>query len=197
MQAELVTACSLGGYAAYGATGIETMRDRWPIPLTVYADTSTDVPGAEVRLTTEIPGWPGLRAQLPAINPSAANPTNYIWNARKFAVKCAVWAHAAAQTRAQALVWLDADTVTVADLPPGLVSDLLGPADVAYLGRRAMHPETGCVVFRLPEALPVIHGCLSAYQTDTFRYWADGWTDCHALRWALQATGVPARDLTS
>lgn len=197
MRSELITACSPSGYAQYGKAGIASMREHWPIPVTVYADAPMVIAGASVRLTTEIPGWSALQAQLPSVNPSGSQPENYRWNAKKFAVKCAVWAHAAMHCEADALVWLDADTVTKASVPVGLAADLLGEADVAYLGRGAMHPETGCVVFRIPQALYLIHACLAAYQTGAFRSWKDGWTDCHVLRWALGCTGAKGRDLTS
>lgn len=194
MRTEVITSCSVEGYFDYGSAGIASMRQHWSCPVVFYADAR--MPGAS-RLTTEIPGWPALQAQLPTMNPDAAKPGNYIWNARKFAVKCAVWAHAAEHSTANALVWLDADTVTRQSVLSGFVADLLGDADVAYLGRRTMHPETGCVVFRLPEALPVIRLCLAAYQTGVFRQWSDGWTDCHALRWALSSASVTSRDVTS
>lgn len=197
MHTELVTSCSPNGYADYGSAGIASMRRHWPMPLTVYVDAPKSIRGASVRLTSEIPGWSSLRSQLPATNPRASQPENYRWNAQKFAVKCAVWAHAAAHTNARELVWLDADTVTVRDVPEDLAGDLLDGANVAYLGRGEMHPETGCVVFRLPEALPLIRSCLAAYQTGAFLDWVDGWTDCHVLRWALRATSAWSRDLTS
>jgi hypothetical protein len=73
---------------------------------------------------------------------------------------------------------------------------LLGRADVAYLGRGPMHPETGYVGFRIPQALPLLDWCCEAYLSERFRTMTDGWTDCHILRAGLKAVPVRSVDLT-
>jgi hypothetical protein len=174
----------------------------WSHPVVVYADE----PMHGALLTSDIPGWLATKGQLPRIREDAPTtgfdewtrkPASYLWNAQKFAVKPFVWHDAATLLDEGVLVWLDADTVTTADVPPQLVSDLMGDADVLMLGRGAMHPETGFVAFRVPNALPLLTWCRDAYRFGWFAAIAEGWTDCHVLRAGLQAVPLLVRDLTS
>lgn len=163
-------------------------------PLWCYVDH-----GHSGRRTDDIPGWRSTRLVLPKVGVSGGfKPDNYIWNAHRYAVKCFVWLDAAVRVGQGVLVWLDADVRALGEIRQGFFAHLLGDASVAYLDRGGMHPETGCVVFRLPEALPILTWCRDAYVTGTFRALADGWTDCHVLRSALLAhPEIPARRLTS
>lgn len=168
--------------APYRVRCVDSMLRCWPFLMSLYAD-----PG----------DWLTVRERLPETNPEAEKPTNYIWNARRYSVKPFIWLDAALRLGKGIVVWLDGDTVTVDPVPASLPADMLGDADVAYLGRGAMHPETGCVVFRVPESLLLLEWCRDAYRDGTFRSLTDGWTDCHVLRAGIQATDVHARDLTS
>ncbi len=198
----LVTSFAPEHAEAYGYRGVVTMWNHWPAWLSVYQDApSAWTPPAGARhLTGEIPGWTEMRDSLPWRNPASAKPENYIWNARKFAVKVFVWCDVAERLQSMSscvMTWLDADTVTSTQVPKGFSASVLGDAAVAYLGRGAMHPETGFVAFRLPEALPLLRWMRDAYREGTFAQWSDGWTDCHALRHGLSAVPVRAVDLTS
>lgn len=205
MRVELVTSFSLAGAELYGRRCVASVRAHWPHPLTVYADApiALDVP---VRLTTDMPGWVETKAGLPSSRPTARmtgydewtrKPTSYLWDAKRFAVKPFVWRDAAVQMGRGFVVWLDGDTVTTADVPHGFIADLMDDVDVAYLGRGAMHPDTGIVVFRIPEALPLLRWCREAYTSDAFTALHDGWTDCHVLRAGMRAVPVRAEDVTS
>lgn len=197
MSTEIVTSFSLAGAALYGRRCVDTTLGHWPYPLVAYTDVPMTFRDVRTRLTGDIPDWRWTQDRLPAQRGNAEKPTNYIWDAKRFAVKAFVWHDAAEWLEQGTLVWLDADTVTRAMVPTSLVPDLLGDADMAFLGRGAMHPETGCVVFRIPEALPVIKWCRDAYRLGWFKALSDGWTDCHVLRAAISALPVKARDLTS
>jgi hypothetical protein len=166
--------------------------------LVAYVDAVSDVP-VMTRRTGDIPGWIETRATLPVTSddPTRYKATGYLWNAAKFAVKVFVWHDAAERLERGILTWLDADTVIRQSVPVGLSMKMLRSADVAYLGRGAMHPETGYVVFRIPEALPLLRWCCEAYRTHRYRKIKTGWTDCHVLRAGIAARKVAARDLTS
>lgn len=195
----VVTSFSRRGEEQYGKRMVKTFRRHWQCPLIVYVEGQTELKGVGIRQVKSIPGWKDTRATLPeqADNPAAFKPAGYLWNAKRFAVKPFVWLDAARQMGAGVLTWLDGDTYTVQDVPPGFTDALLGRADVVYLGRGAMHPETGFVGFRIPEALPLLDWCCQAYQRGTFRAIPSGWTDCHVLRAGLKALKVRAVDLTS
>lgn len=196
MRSVVVTSFSAEGQALYGDRCLKSLTRHWPGPVSVYLDEPSRYPDADVQLTRDIPGWTTCRAQLLRENPTAAKPTNYIWDAQRFAVKPFVWLDAAERLTCGVLVWLDGDTVTRAAVPDGFAESLLDDADVAYLGRGAMHPETGFVAFRIPEALPLLRWCCDVYQSGAYALLRDGWTDCHVLRAGLQSQGVSARNLT-
>jgi len=46
------------------------------------------------------------------------------------------------------LVWLDGDVMTKRPVPENFVEDLIGDADVAYLGREPKHPDAAFVAFQ-------------------------------------------------
>jgi hypothetical protein len=193
------------GYEQYGARCVASYAQFWPasVPLVVYGDEPLDVEPAELRLTSDIKVW---RKQLKAwtLHPPKRprgywiKPQSYIWDVTRFAVKVFVWCDAAERMGAGTITWLDADTETIAPVPEGLTERLLHKKAVAYLGRApGMHPETGYVGFRIPEALPLLQWMRKAYRSRWYLRWSDGWTDCHVLRAGLRAVNVPARDLTS
>ena len=206
MRTELVTSFSLGGAAFYGRRCVESVKAHWPHPMTVYADAPMALAGVTVRTTGAIPEWNGTHDRLPSIRPDAPltghdewtrKPDSYLWNAQRFAVKPFVWLDAAERMADGLLVWLDGDTVTTREVPTDFVEALMAGVDVAYLGRGSMHPETGIVAFRIPQALPLLRWCRLSYMTGQFRQMNDGWTDCHVLRAGMHAVNVRTRDLTS
>ncbi len=194
----VVTSFSRAGAVAYGHRCVESLRLFWPDLIEVYLDEPDQMPaGVSTHLTGGIFGWEELRRRLPRIRHGAEKPTNYIWDAQRFAVKPFVWLAAAEELQRGTLTWVDADTVVTSQVPYGFSASLLGDADVAYLGRGAMHPETGFVVFRIPEALDILRWCVSCYRSGLFKTFDDGWTDCHVLRTALDCSRLRGRDLTS
>lgn len=192
----LVTSFSAEGADLYGRRCVDSWR-HWPatVARVAYVDDPMAL-SVDTRATSHIVGWSVTRASLPESNPLAAvKPTNYIWNARRFAVKPFVWYDAAVRISRGHLIWLDGDTMTHSDVPEGFAAQVLDGADVAYLGRGTMHPETGAVVFRLPEALPLIRWCRHAYVMGGYAR-LDGWTDCHVFRAGIERLQVAARDLS-
>lgn len=197
MRVEVVTSFSREGYFLYGQRCVESYMQHWTFPLLTYLDTPMYVEGTTPLLTRNLPGWRDTIRTLAYENKDAEKPASFLWNARRYAVKPFIWHHAAKRLGSGILVWIDADTIITAPVPDGFFVDLLGGADVAYLGRGPMHPENGCVVFRVPEALPLLAWCRKMFEQRRYAAWKDGWTDCHALRHGLAAVPVKARDLTS
>lgn len=202
----VVTSFSAAGAALYGHRMVRSMRRYWPrsSALVVYLDTLLPLEAGEARLTTDLPEWMACKARwahdrvvqgqsTPEVPRS--KPYAYRYDARRFAVKAFVWRDAARRLGSGVLTWLDGDTVATAPVPPAWPETLLGDADVAYLGRGSMHPETGYVGFRIPAALPLLDWCADAYHSERFRT-LPGWTDCHILRAGLEAVPIRARDLT-
>lgn len=193
-----MTSFSPEGEAAYGRRMVDSALEYWPSPLVVYTDAPSDVPTL-TRATADIPRWLPTKGNLPTTSddPDRYKAGGYLWNAQQFAVKVFVWLDAAERLGDGIVTWLDGDTLIRKRVPPALPAKLIGTATVAYLGRGAMHPETGYVGFRVPEALPLLRFCRDAYVSGSFRKIQTGWTDCHVLRAGIKRLGVPARDLTS
>lgn len=206
MATALVTSFSPAGERLYGARMVASARRYWPreTEVLVYVDGPTKVDGVTVRRTTDLADWMACKRRW-ATDPlvqGKSTPTvtrrrgySYRFDAARFAVKHFVMRDAALRLGAGVLTWLDGDTVTSTPIPAGWSEALLGGADVAYLGRGSMHPETGYVGFRIPEALPLLEWCCDTYSSERFRE-LPGWTDCHVLRAGLAAVPVQARDLT-
>ncbi len=207
MTSVLVTSFSPRGAFLYGRRMVESVARHWPstTPLVVYLDRGVPLPAGEVRMTSSLPDWVVCRRRwdadptvqgLSTVQTPRPKPYHYRWDARRFAVKVFVWRDAARRLGQGVLTWLDGDTVITRPVPHDWPAALLGSADVAYLGRGSMHPETGYVGFRVPEALPLLDWLCDCYSTDAFRA-LPGWTDCHVLRAGLAAVPVRAADLTS
>ena len=203
----VVTSWPTYGYRLYGRRFLKRYRKYWPKAhqLVIYTDAPEVHADVDVRFTYDIPDWVSLSRSWwtdPAVHgwSTAEYPrekqVSYVWDAARFAVKVFVWRDAARKLGRGTLTWLDGDTETKMNIPSGWPRHLIGPADVAYLGRDKMHPETGYVGFRIPDALPLLDWCCEAYVSGRFRAMKDGWTDCHIFRAGLKATQVNARDLT-
>ena len=206
MTETLVTSFSPAGERLYGLRMVQSVRQHWPASTTVvvYVDGPSRVPAALQRRTADLADWMACRRRWagdPTVQGKStptvprSKPYSYRWDAYRFAVKLFVMRDAALRMGAGILTWLDGDTLTTRAIPAGWAASLLGDAAVAYLGRGSMHPETGYVGFRLPEALPLLEWCCDAYSSDRFRA-LHGWTDCHILRAGIETVAVPARDLT-
>jgi hypothetical protein len=203
----VVTSFSAAGERQYGRRMVASFRRYWPTttPLVVYADVPTRLSGVIVRSTGELGEWMACRRRwahdlLVQGRSTPERPLrklySYRYDARRFAVKAFVQRDAARQLGAGILTWLDGDTVTTATVPGGWAESLLDGADVAILGRGHMHPETGYVGFRIPEALPLLDWCGDTFASERFRE-LPGWTDCHVLKAGIEALGVRVRDLTT
>lgn len=207
---QVVTSFSPAGAALYGRRMVQTYLEHWPIvrtPLVVYLDAPVkpSLP-VEERWTRDLAEWVACMKRwrhdpvyhgVSTPERPLSKPYKYQWDVARFAVKPFVWRDAARRLGHGILTWFDGDTVTLRNVPPGFTAELLGDADVAFLGRGGMHPETGYVGFRVPEALPLLEWCCQAYITDQVLDIPHGWTDCHVLRAGLAAVAVKARDLTS
>lgn len=67
------------------------------------------------------------------------------------------------------MIWLDGDNVVKQQIPEDIAErSLPDDCDYAYLGREPKHTETGFLVFRLPEALPILDAWVAYYKDGMF-----------------------------
>lgn len=198
------------GYAAYGARALETFDQYWPkdVDLIAYAEEIVPMPRGECRSLWNIPGarefverysddfsaqgrapcpkWTDKERKRYAAKPGAAY--TYKYDALKFFKQCMIPLDASLGMRdGDILTWLDADVITIANVPNGFVDFLLGDShDLCYLGRhrnrgdgdpdklRGASSEIGFWAVRLNSATRQFLARFSdAWTTDRFKQYAE------------------------
>lgn len=193
---EFVTGFSGKGYEQYGRRFLDSfeLHGLQYKDLIVYTHDFEDElrPWVTQRQQDEIPGLleflekystpetqgrkdPGGKWKLKEL----ANGYSFRFDAHKFCRMVFVMHHAATQCKHEFMVWLDGDTVVRKTIPRALVSRAL-PNDCAYayLGRPAKYTETGFLVFRVPEILPILEAWVGYYKTGRFKKeaeWHSAW----------------------
>ncbi len=186
METTIVTGFSGKGFAEYGLRFLKTFEAFNPgHRLLLYTDgtpalSSNALEQVEQRsiydLSSFLSRWEGSKtcsgkAPVPGWNDKEKkNGYSYRFDAWKFCkMVYTMWAAAHRITEPCYMIWLDGDTVVRRDIPKNLAERAL-PAgyDYAYLGREPKHTETGFLVFRLPEALPILDAWAAFYTSDSF-----------------------------
>lgn len=191
---QVVTGFSRRGLGEYGYRFLDSYIA--PFPLVAYlgdADgdgikglrvggvTSTEY--AQVRLQEKIPGYAEFQERW--AGHSKANGTdpahiggknahyNYRYDIVKFSKMIYVMADAAvrmADAGGGLMMWLDGDSVLRRPMPEDMFRRFLPDGyDYAYLGRCGTHTETGFLIFRLPEALPILVSWVEYLNCDTWQ----------------------------
>lgn len=169
MQVRVVTAMWGTAFERYGEAFLVAFRKHWPAntDLVIISDRELPIEPARRIALQGIPGVPdfkrqwGMSAVANGYNRPAGSKTNtagYAW--RYDAVK---WMPQAVSPLAASvgmsegiLVWFDADVITNSPVNDRWLGEIMGDADIAYLGREPKHSEIGFMGFRLPAAQPVI-----------------------------------------
>lgn len=214
---EIASGFSPAGFEEYGRAMLRGFAAHWPADcrLTLYTEQDVELPAAsrpairQRNLWRDVPRAASFRDRHHA-NPLAkgygrdgAQEYNWRQDAMKWFRQVMIAHDAAARCcpafpdSEQLFVWLDGDVMTHRDVPAGLVAELLGGADVAYLGRAPKHSEIGFLAFRLPAALPLLRLWCDLYASDRIfqlREWHSAFAFDHA-REAVRPL-VRSRDLT-
>ena len=189
MQTTIVTGFSADGYEEYGERLIDSLDRFNPgLDVHVYASGMSNIPRECIdqqhkqeditRLSAFLAEW-GCST---AANGKPSHKTNakenrlgysYRYDACKFSKMVFTMEHAAQhlviENGCGYMVWLDGDNVARQDIPLDLAErSLPNGEDYAFLGREPKHSETGYLVFRLPEALPLLTAWADYYAEGTF-----------------------------
>lgn len=180
------------GLDLYGRRMMESFRRHWPesVELRVYSEGwhgGIDLPTAS--------GW------LAAFKARHAHRRfrDFRWDAVRFAHKVAALCHAAQNTDADVLIWLDGDIYTHSDVT---VADLerLAPAGnewIAWLDRASMYPECGFYMLncRHPRHVEMIERFEAMYSEDDLFALAE-FHDSYVLQEVVKAAGVGTKSLS-
>lgn len=165
MTYRAVTTCHAAGWEAYGRNMARSYVLHWPfeVPLTVYAEGFI--------VSSEIVYQADLYEAAPWLEPWKAahahiKPVDFRTDAVRFSHKVAAIG-AEAERGDGVLIWLDADTLTHSPVTVDWLDSLFPQhCAVAWLDRWGTYPECGFVMFRLPEARPIIREVVRMYQSE-------------------------------
>src|SRR3990167_4917478 len=160
-----MTGFSPNGRVVYGERFLDTFDRFWPtsVHLQVFVEEPTPIPRNGERPLWSCPGVrefierhrnnPQHTGQAPV---STWRPKDhekgysYRHDSVKFSRQCFIPETAALGIPdEQILAWFDADVITNAAVPEGFIEQLIGKADLCYLGRTNMHTELGFWAVRL------------------------------------------------
>jgi len=186
-QFEAVTTCSLDGWKTYGARMARAFAHYWPIevPLTLYAEGFDPQPYTG----RELPRWLADFKERHHKNARAHGKTgygayNFRFDAVRFAHKTAAVIDAAERSEHDLLIWVDADTVTHAQVTVEFLRELAPTAQhvISWLDRRAKYPECGFYILNLrnPETTALIREWKALYTSDVLFHLPE-WHDSYVL----------------
>jgi hypothetical protein len=186
----VVTSCSAEGFEKYGQRFVETFHEFWPegVKLYVVSEHKLTLPVSTKHMSvlydlSANEGWAQFRVHYQS-DPRAARDISktkqYRMDAHKFCKKVFATDLIARHTPSSRLIWLDADTVTLAPIPIDFLLTL-PPSTLpfAYLDRGRYHSECGFVVYNLDHARTreFITLCARMYSSgDVFDL--KEWNDC-------------------
>lgn len=171
----VVTSFSFDGLRDYAARFLETYRAHWPYSYRLhcyFAEFRPESPFAcsyaETTNLDQLSTFMAFRDAYDSPRARGREPMS-IWknkdreagysfrtDAMKFCRKVFSVADVARRIGTGRLVWIDADVVTLIDIPADFIEKMLAGQDAAYLGRAGTHSELGFLALDLPAALPLI-----------------------------------------
>lgn len=211
----VVSTVGPNGFNEYGRAFLDTFAMYWPqdVDLVMYVEDRQQHPRAEIRDLNKVKPCRDFLARH-ANHPSACGRAyepcwkrseqqigySFRTDAVKFCHKVFALADAArlaARKGRTVVVWIDADVATFKPVPRDFIDEVLGDADVAFLGRAPAHSECGFMAFRLPRALPLINELERLYATDEV-FELPQWHDSYVFDVVRHRFGsaIAQRDLT-
>lgn len=177
----VVTTCHAAGFEQYGFRMLESWA-RWPVGSELWwytegfhlpSDRPAGIVEVDVRALAELERFKATHGHYIA--------PNYLYDAVRFSNK--VFAAADALSDYEGVgVWMDADCVTLQDIPAGHVEGMLQGADMAMFKRAGMYTETGFWVMdrKRPITRELLQAWCEWYTSGQYKT-LDNWTDCETL----------------
>lgn len=207
----IVTGYNQEGYDRYGSVCFPSMQAYWDHDIVAYVE-GTQPKVIRDRVEIRNPPWeltefqrrhahdPMMRGEIPHPGKSwkakdRKRGYSFRFDAAKFSKMAVYTGHAADVLQEGILIWMDGDVLTHKPIPDRFAERLLGDYDCAYLGREPYHSETGFVIFRLPEALPITRQWAQFYIDDSFID-EDEWHSAYLFDCARQRSSVNCKNLS-
>lgn len=215
MTTTVVSGFNPSGYEEYGKSFIRTFDRHWPhdIKLVVYVEepiktshtqrSVLDVPGCREFIEGHTDAQSNGKQPVPGWREKDVRH-GYAWryDAVRFCRQLFIPEHASSfMSDGDVLVWLDGDVVTFADVPAGLIENMIGDYDLIYMGRDVMAPELGFWAVKLkPNTRLFLSNLAECYRTESvfkLREWHSGFVFDHALNRFKTSGLINAKSLTS
>lgn len=205
---------SPSGRVQYGERFLKTFERFWPasVSLQVYVEEAFEMPRDACKMLWDIPGSQEFferhknnmavqgRQQLPNQRwkrSSIASGYNFRFDGLKFFRQLIIPRAAASDlSDGDILVWLDGDVVTTNPVPESFIPDLLGDADISYLGRVRSHSEIGYWSVRINDRTRAfLDGIADMYLSDRFMELTE-WHSAFIHDTVRQSMDLKERNLT-
>lgn len=143
-----VTSFSQAGYELYGRACLESLK-HWPCDFVVFYEEKPDFKNHRInyRNLFDIPGIEKFLERLKGTDATGRidGQYDYRFDAYRFSKK--VFAMDAVFDEDPKVFWLDADTMTLKDIPIDFLRGLIRGVPFCYLGRKNYRTETGFLGF--------------------------------------------------
>jgi hypothetical protein len=195
VKVQAITTFNRSGLEEYGRNMTASWKEYCDIPLRVYSE------GWDEPLTDDIVDLHSVSlwlADFKRRNANLATAKNIKYQAVRFSHKVAAVCDAA-QDDIDYLIWVDGDVVAHAKFGEEQLEGLLPIGDewVAWLDRGKFFPECGFYILNCNHPKhEFCMGCYEALYTQDILLKLPGWTDCHALEFVVEHTGVKAKSLS-
>jgi hypothetical protein len=212
MISRVVTGFSPKGYEEYGRRFLEGFDKHWPreIGLIAYVEEPVKMPRGSFRSLYACDGVGAFidrHKDDPERNGRKPNDKwrerhrrfgyNFRFDAVKFCRQCFIPRHAAADMAdGDLLTWLDGDVMTFDHPPKSFLDDLIGDADIAFLGRKATHSEIGYWSVRLnTRTRTFLNRFADVWESDQV-FKLDEWHSAYVFDHSRRAVPMSERNLT-
>ena len=183
MTLRICSGFSPEGHRQYGQRFLDSFDANWParVELQVYVERRTDMPRRAYRDLWTVDGarecakryddpmYRGIAPHDGWKEKERRARYSFRFDAAKFWKQILIpEAASAGLDDGDILVWLDADVMTTAEVPAGWVEELIGDAELVYLGREPKHSEIGFWAVRLnPQTRRFLHDIAEMYRDGT------------------------------
>lgn len=198
-----ITTCSAEQWKKYGRAMAATFCRHWPDDVPLWFYTEEFDPGGELPVSRFIDLYdaaPWLlefkaRHRDQRYN-GGPGGRDYRRDAVRFSHKVAAIGAAADDAECDVLIWMDADIVTHAQVTLEWLEGLFPtPATVAWLDRERTYPECGFLMFRMPDARPVINEVVAMYRAGAL-FQLPEWHDSYVIQHVVNKSGVAVQSLS-
>jgi hypothetical protein len=185
MRVRVCSGFSPAGRISYGERFLRTFDRYWPasVELQVYVEEPMSMPRGAWRDLWSVPGASDFHNRHMTDLAIHGRVPQSCWKQRErirgYSFKTDAYkfwkqimipeAASAGLDDGDILVWLDGDVETIAPVPEDFVSQLLGPAEVVFLGRDQSHSEIGFWAIRINATTRLfLHRIALMYRSDRF-----------------------------